>query len=419
MLLAQIESEKKQALAAAEKVMKAAEAEEREMTAEERESVQEHLNRADELTAKLQTGKADTSLRERLEAFKKPTPTDASAATDREQGRKLANLTLGQQVVASAIGTAIKAGAFRARGWNTSPIEFNAEVLSTTEGQAGGAALITPDYRPGIWQILTQIPTVRSLLASGTTDSNQIVYFVESLATNAAAAVEELAAKPESALRFTRTTDDVKKVATWIPASTEMLEDFRQIASYIDARLRIFLRDTVDNHLLNGDGNDGELLGLRNRANLTTLLVAGGTENVMDAIHRQITQIIIGSFVMPDGIAMNPLDWETAVLSKENGDGTGAYIGASPFAAMQARSMWGLPVVITQRMTAGRAFIGAFGTMAQVFSKGGISVSMSNSHEDYFTHNKVAILAEERLALAVYRPKAFGEVDLSGAGESL
>jgi HK97 family phage major capsid protein len=417
MLLAQIETEKKLALAEAEKVMKAAEAEEREMTAEERASVQEHLNRADELTAKLQTGKADTSLRERLEAFKKPAPADTQAATDREQGRRMAALTLGQQVVASAIGTAIKAGAFRARGWNTAPIEFNAEVLSTTEGQAGGAALITPDYRPGIWQILTQIPTVRSLIASGTTDSNQIVYFVESLATNAAAAVEELAAKPESALRFARTTDDVKKVATWIPASTEMLEDFRQIASYIDARLRIFLRDTVDNHLLNGDGNDGELLGLRNRANLTTMLVAAGTDNVMDAIHKQITQIIIGSFVMPDGIVMNPIDWETAALSKESG--TGAYIGASPFASMQARTMWGLPVVITQRMTAGRAFIGAYGTMAQVFSKGGISVSMSNSHEDYFTHNKVAILAEERLALAVYRPKAFGEVDLSGAGESL
>jgi HK97 family phage major capsid protein len=417
MLLAQIETEKKLAVDAAHTIMRAAEAEDRPMTDDERAKVQEHLSRADELTAKLQTGRADTSLRERLEAFKKPAPADAQAATDREQGRKVANLTLGQQIVASALGTAIKAGAFRARGWNTAPIEFNAEVLSTTEGQAGGAALITPDYRPGIWQILTQIPTVRQLLASGTTDSNQIVYFVESLATNAAAAVEELAAKPESALRFARTTDNVTKVATWIPASTEMLEDFRQIASYIDARLRTFLRDEVDDQLLNGDGQDGELLGLRNRSGLTTLLLASGEQNLMDAIHRQITQILIGSFVMPDGIIMNPVDWETAVLTKETG--TGAYIGASPFSPMQSRTMWGLPVVITQKMTAGRAFIGAFGSMAQVFSKGGISVSMSNSHEDYFTHNKVAILAEERLALAVYRPAAFGEVYLTGAGESI
>jgi HK97 family phage major capsid protein len=415
MLLAQIESEKKAALAEAEKLFKAAEAESRELTAEEREKVQAHLSNADELTAKLQTGKADTSLRERLDAFKATKQPDTTAA-DREQGRRMAALTLGQQIVASAIGAAIKAGAHRGR-WNSPVVELSAEVLSTTEGNAGGAALITPDYRPGIWQILTQLPTVRSLLASGTTDSNLITYFVESLATNAAAAVEELALKPESALRFATVSDGVKKVATWIPASTEMMEDFRQIASYIDARLRVFLRDVVDNQLLNGDGNDGEILGLRNRANLTTMLVAAGADNVMDAIHKQITQIIINSFVMPDGIVMNPIDWEEAALSKETG--TGAYIGASPFASMQSRSMWGLPVVITQRMTAGRAFIGAFGSMAQVFSKGGISVDVSNSHEDFFTHNKVAIRAEERLALAVYRPSAFGEVNLAAAGESL
>jgi len=44
---------------------------------------------------------------------------------------------------------------------------------------------------------------------------------------------------------------------------------------------------------------------------------------------------------------------------------------------------------------------------------------MSNSHEDFFTTNKVAVRAEERGALAVYRPAAFGEVYLTGAGESL
>jgi hypothetical protein len=34
----------------------------------------------------------------------------------------------------------------------------------------------------------------------------------------------------------------------------------------------------------------------------------------------------------------------------------------------------------------------------------------STEHSTYFTENKVAILAEERLALAVYRPSAFCSV---------
>ena len=42
---------------------------------------------------------------------------------------------------------------------------------------------------------------------------------------------------------------------------------------------------------------------------------------------------------------------------------------------------------------------------------------MSNSHDDFFIKNLVAIRAEERGALAVFRPSAFGEVILTG-GES-
>jgi len=42
--------------------------------------------------------------------------------------------------------------------------------------------------------------------------------------------------------------------------------------------------------------------------------------------------------------------------------------------------------------------------------KGGLRVEASNSHDDFFIKNLVAIRAEARLALAVYRPAAFGTV---------
>lgn len=61
----------------------------------------------------------------------------------------------------------------------------------------------------------------------------------------------------------------------------------------------------------------------------------------------------------------------------------------------------------------GQVLVGAFKTAAQVFRKGGVSVEASNSHASYFTTNLVAIRAEERLALAVYRPAAFATVDIA------
>jgi hypothetical protein len=67
-------------------------------------------------------------------------------------------------------------------------------------------------------------------------------------------------------------------------------------------------------------------------------------------------------------------------------------------------------VAVTPAIVANTALVGAFKTAAQVFRKGGIRVEASNSHQDYFIKNLVAIRAEERLALAVYRPQAIGKV---------
>jgi hypothetical protein len=66
-------------------------------------------------------------------------------------------------------------------------------------------------------------------------------------------------------------------------------------------------------------------------------------------------------------------------------------------------------VRVTPSQTENTAIVGAFNVMAQVFRKpnGAITITISTEHSTYFVENKVAILAEERLLLAVYRPAAF------------
>ena len=74
--------------------------------------------------------------------------------------------------------------------------------------------------------------------------------------------------------------------------------------------------------------------------------------------------------------------------------------------------MWGKPVYVTA----------ATGTREprwwdprglEVCPRGGISVEATNSHSTYFALNLVAIRAEERLGLAVYRPGAYVQVNLA------
>ncbi|HDS8780199.1 TPA: phage major capsid protein, partial [Klebsiella michiganensis] len=99
-------------------------------------------------------------------------------------------------------------------------------------------------------------------------------------------------------------------------------------------------------------------------------------------------------------------------LTKDN---EGRYIIAQPVNGSVPR-IWGLPVVETQAMAQNNFLTGAFNMAAQIFDRMDIEVLLSTENEDDFIKNMVTIRAEERLALAVYRPEAFvtGNVTASG-----
>jgi HK97 family phage major capsid protein len=191
-----------------------------------------------------------------------------------------------------------------------------------------------------------------------------------------------------------------------------MLEDVPQLRSYIDTRLRRGVQVKEDAQLLNGNGTAPNMTGFLNRSGLATTIVAGGSpgDNNADAILKQVAAISSASEFEADGIVMHPSDWTSMQLVKDADDN---YLGTGPFRAPQRRSLWGLPVATTAAIAQGTALVGAFRTAAQLFRKGGIRVDVSNSHSDYFVRNLTAIRAEERLALAVYVPGAFGKVTLS------
>lgn len=322
--------------------------------------------------------------------------------------------SIGQMLTeAESFLATVKGGNVGATQFSTGGIEMKATLTETTAGGVTGSGLAQPQVLPGILSLLFQPLTVADLMPSGAASSALIRYLKETVATNAAAAVAEGAAKPESTLNFSAVDEPVRKIATWLKVTDEMFEDVPALRSYIDARLGLFVRIQEEAQLLTGTGAGANIVGLLNRSGLTAAQ-ALGADSAPDAIYKEITKVRVASFLEPTGIVVNPTNWQTIRLAK---DSNNQYYGGGPFTAAYGNpggpapdQLWGKTVVPTTAMTLGTALVGAFATAAQVFRRGGLTVEATNSNEDDFKNNLVMIRAEERLALAVYRPPAFGTV---------
>lgn len=306
--------------------------------------------------------------------------------------------------------------------FSTGAVECSAPGLgqkATFTETGGGVGGIIPQFLPGVTEILFRRLVVADLFPSGSAGSPTITYLKESAVTNAAAAVAEGAAKPGSDLNLAQVTEHVKKIATSLKVTDEALEDISFLQSYVNARLMLFVKLAEEDQLLNGSGVGANLTGLLNRSGLQAAQ-AQSADTAPDAVYKEITKIRVNSFLEPDGMVMHPTDWQTFRLAK---DANNQYYGGGPFygeygsggmiGGATGNNLWGLPVVITPAIQLGVVLIGAFQQGAQILRKGGLSVEATNSNEDDFLKNLVAIRAEERLALAVYRPGAFGTTDLT------
>ena len=232
--------------------------------------------------------------------------------------------------------------------------------------------------------------------------ANLIQYVRETGFQNMAATVLEEGLKPKSDISFDLVATAVVKIATYVKASTEILQDAPMMQSYIDGRLRYMLAYVEESQLLNGSGVGNNLNGINTQATayVAPFIVTGATR--IDQLRLALLQSELAEFP-GTGIVMHPADWAAIELLK---DSTGAYIFANPQSLAQP-ALWGRPVVGTQAMALTNFLVGAFKLGAQVFDRMQSNVVVATENEDDFIKNMVTILAEERLGLAVYRPQAF------------
>lgn len=287
------------------------------------------------------------------------------------------------------------------------------------------ASLVAPQIVNGFFRGDDLQGSIRDVLINGQTTSDAITFFRETAFTNAAAPVAEATAtsgtsglKPESSLTFDQKTEPVKTIATWIPITRQTLWDAAQLETYVDQRLMDFLRLEESDQILNGDGTGDNFTGILATTGRQVLDATYFTANPVNGvgndnenfnrIRRAKTLVRTVGRATANFAVVNPADSEVFdVATTTNGN----YYGAGPYANSGVPALWGMRVVEDENIPAGTALVGD-GRMAAVWDRMQSTI-ITGYINDQLVRNMITLLAEERLALTVFRPQAFAVVSLA------
>lgn len=279
-------------------------------------------------------------------------------------------------------------------------------------GEPGGGAFLPQAPQPIAPHVRQMRLFLRDVINVQATNLPTIPYIREvnpAALEYSASAVAEGSAKPEVELDWELDDAQVRKIAAWVPVTTEIIDDAPTLQGYIDSRLAYMLAIREEFEILNGSGVAPHLKGILQYSDLQ---LQSFTTDKITTLGNAIAKVemVDGE---ADGVAMYPLDyWSMVTLRSSsqfdfpNTNGT-APVG-TPFG-----TVWGLPVVRSRAIAPNKAIVGSWRLGATLFDRQQTVIRIGNQHSDYFVLNKVVVLAEERVALAVHRPDFFVYATLS------
>jgi HK97 family phage major capsid protein len=327
-------------------------------------------------------------------------------------GQRKSQKTLGERFTESAEFKALVAtGTGRIKVRYTGE-EYKAIINATGQNQP----LVPADRVPRIVIEPNRRLRIRDLIPSARTSSNLIeVPYEDTFTDNTGPQAGqsptqfENTAKGESDATFRLESVPVTTYAHFIRASTQVLADAVQLSSYIDGRLRYFLKLKEETDLVTGDGASGRLRGLYRFASVFNKGTATG-DTKLDTLRKAKLQLVENNYE-PEAYVLNPADWENIEGQK---DGNLRYVYGDPGRQLQ-NTIWGLPVVVTNSMPSGSFLCGAFTVASTLWDREDMSVSASTEDGDNFKNNMVTIRAEERLAHVIYLSRGLVRGDFSNS----
>ena len=296
------------------------------------------------------------------------------------------NSTRAREVIKSATGSIVGEDYTTTR--NTIATPYNAGIV----GQ--------PDLPLLIESLIPHVPVT----------AGAVQYVRDRTNSNGAGVVAEGSAKPETQFDFELQSAPIATVAHWTKITEQLAADAPAVEAYINRKMLYKLALKIDNQLISGDGSATQLSGFLKTGNHTdyssSITVPTGSTLIDFALLIKTQLETLG--YAPRYLVLNPSDWAALALLK---DSQKRYILGNP-AAVTEKKLWGVDVVTSASMTAGKYLIADFAIGSTIFDRQEMAVEIARESDD-FIKNLLTIRVERRLGLVVDTPAAIGGGDWS------
>lgn len=280
-----------------------------------------------------------------------------------------------------------------------------------------GADVIEPDRIGEVVRVTEQDRILlRDLLNVSQTTRDAVTYRRISSVTRAAAAVAQGATKPEVTMALDTITESVRTQAVHMPVHNNQLADIPDLRNMIDNELLYDLRKYEEEQVAYGAGTGEEFEGIVTNTDVQAARTEAG-DTLLDIVRRMVTDVRRAGYE-PNGLFIDPLDWETIELLKGTDD---RYVWAVIRDTLGPR-VWGLRVVESSGAEANEGntterrnmIVGDWMRGATLWVRETPSVAVGWV-DAQFTTNMRTLLAEQRAAFGVKRPNAFRKHETEAA----
>jgi HK97 family phage major capsid protein len=245
------------------------------------------------------------------------------------------------------------------------------------------------------------------LMPAENAEGGHLAYLKQTVRDNKAAVVAPGGVKPTSIYTLTRVDDTTDVIAHLTePINRQDLDDASVLRQFINQELNLGLELAIDVEIIDAIALAGPI-------------VEGDIGTTLDTTRRALTRLQERE-VEPSAFVFCPRDWEQIELEAQAAFAANANM-AAPTDAVR-RSLYGIPVFLTNGVAQNTGYLGDFRTSAVLYRTGGVQIDWSEGHYDSgtgatdFERNLVRFRAETRIKPAILRPFAFCEINLAGTG---